>query len=252
MLLESYISQEYESCSQDTLFESIKLLDDTKHTVDNIKDLYDQWKKTTDKFVNKKWIYRYTDEKQRDALKKHWDNLVDPNVYYSVYKRSFKAICKFMGLPHDEVILEWIRFTKDEVDKGQLKVSVRYSRGKVKVKIPKGVRLIHVSPVGGIKSLMPTFRSKSVGKYMYPSKRVFFSLMKETSSFKSGNLNKKSYKYTTSDEFEYAYIDPTYSSFSEGCVYIETDSPIGVISLDRWYEKMIKKLGFGKKPEKED
>ena len=67
MLLESYISQDYESCSQSALFESIKLLDDTKHTVDNIKDLYDQWKKTTDKFVNKKWIYRYTDEKQRDA-----------------------------------------------------------------------------------------------------------------------------------------------------------------------------------------
>ena len=152
VLLESYVSNdEVQSFENGTLFESIKLLDDAKNTVDNIKDLYDQWKKTTDKFVNKKWIYRYTDEKQRDALKKHWDNLVDPNVYYSVYKRSFKAICKFMGLPHDEVILEWIRFTKDEVDKGQLKVSVRYSRGKVKVKIPKGVRLIHVSPVAGIR-----------------------------------------------------------------------------------------------------
>lgn len=242
MLLENYING---NDSNYMIFESIKMMDDTKHTIGNIKDLYDQWKKSASRFVNKKWIYRYTDEKQADQLKKHWDNLIDPNCFYSTYKRSFKAICKFMGIPSDEVILERIEFGKDKIDKGQLKISVRYSKGKIKVRIPKGVRLIHVSPVAGIKQLNPSFRSKNTGTYMYPSKRVFFSLMKETSSFKAGNLNKKTYRYTTSDEYEYAYIDPTYSSFSEGCVYIETESPISVISLDRWYEKIISKFKGG-------
>lgn len=93
-------------------------------------------------------------------MSKHYAILTDDNCYYSAYKKSFKAVCKFMGLPADSVILENMIFTKSKKDNAMYEVSVKYSRGSAKVTIPEGIELIHVSPVEGITELIPSFRSR--------------------------------------------------------------------------------------------
>ena len=217
-----------------SIFESVKFLDDAKQNKIDMDALKKQWEAAAGKFVQHKWIYRYTDEKQKAALEKHYANLTDDNVYYSTYKRSFNAICKFMGIPADIVIIENMVFDHDKVDKEQWKVSVKYSKGLVKVEIPEGVQLLHVSPVENITELVPAFRSKVKGKYMYPKKRVFFTVAKEMRSTKAGLEGKrKTYLYTPKQPIRTAYIDPTYSSFTFKSIYIETDTAIPVEPVER-------------------
>lgn len=229
------ISSSPDITGEDTsIFESVKFIDDMKKNKVNMDDLRKQWEAAAEKFVKHKWIYRYTDEKQKAALEKHYANLTDDNVYYSVYKRSFNAICKFMGIPSNMVIIENMVFDLDKVDKEQWKVSVKYSKGLIKVQIPEGVQLLHVSPVENITALEPSFRSKVKGKYMYPTKRVFFTVAKEMRSTKAGlEGKKKTYLYTPKTPITTAYIDPTYSSFTFKSIYIETDSSIPVEPLER-------------------
>ena len=209
----------------------------------------EQWKKVTDRFVKHKWIYRYIDDRQKEQLEKHYAKLTDEKTSYSVYKRSFNAICKFMGIPNDKVIIENMVFTKDKKDKEQWEIALKYSKGLAKVSIPDGVRLIHVSPVEGIKELIPSFRSKTKGKYMYPSKRIFFTIAKDIRPNKAGLEGQKTYRYTPKKDIKNAYIDPTYADFGSGAVYVETDSPIPVEILER---KLLGLFGMGKKSEKED
>lgn len=216
------------------IFESVDLIGDIKKTYDNISELKSQWKKVADKFVKHLWIYRYIDEKQKDQLQKHYANITDEKCPYSTYKKSFNFICKFMGLPADKVIIENIVFDKNKRDKEMYEMSIRYSKGLAKVKIPEGIELIHVSPVENITELVPTFRSKVKGKYMYPNKRVFFTIARQIKKKHAGLENdNKLFRYTPRDNIQYAYIDPTYSDFGSGSVYIETNVPIPVVTLEK-------------------
>ena len=151
-----------------------------------------------------------------------------------------------MGLPKDKIIIENLVFEKDKKDKDQEVVSVKYSKGLIKVKLPKDIHLIHISPVENIKELIPSFRSKVKGKYMYPTKRCFFTIAKDIKPTQAGLEKQKTTKYVTRGEFETAYIDPTYADFKSGSVYIETESPIPV---EKFESKMSKKF---KKKEKDD
>ena len=229
-----------EVTNEDSMFESVKFIDDMKQNIANTADLKEQWKKVADQFVKHKWIYRYIDDNGKAALEKHYANLTDENVYYSVYKRSFKAICKFMGIPDDKVIIENMVFTKDKQDKEQWEVAIKYSKGLAKVNIPDGIRLIHISPVEGIKELVPSFRSKVKGKYMYPTKRVFFTIAKDIKPTKCGLEGQKTNRYTPTKEIKTAYIDPTYADFGSGSVYVETDAPI---SVENYEKKMFNLFG---------
>ena len=208
----------------------------------NIADLKKQWKDAAGEFTARKWIFRYIDEKQKTALQKHIDNLTAEKVYYSVYKRSFAAICKFVGIPADKVIIEWVELQYDKQQKCD-KIAVRFTKGRVKVKIPEGVQLIHVSPVEGITELEPTFRSKSAGKFLYPTKRVYFTVAKEINAFKLGVDKKtKTYKYTPKNYIDSAYIDSSYASFAYGSVFVETDNPIPVVNMKRKMKDILEKL----------
>lgn len=230
LLTEGYVTP----TNTENVFEGVQFVDDIKKKMVDMDDLKAQWKKAADKFVKHKWIYRYIDDKQKENLEKHYEKICDEKTPYSVYKRSFNAICKFMGLPADIVIIENMVFDHDRVDKEQWKMSVRYSKGLVKVRIPEGVQLLHVSPVEGITALEPSFRSKVKGKYMYPKKRVFFTVAKEMRSIKAGlEGKKKTYLYTPKTPITTAYIDPTYSDFTFKSIYIETDNAIPVESLER-------------------
>lgn len=228
------------------IFESVQFIDSIKKNISTTKELRDQWKKVAGTFVKHKWIYRYIDDKQKETLEKHYAVLTDEDSTYSDYKKSFKYICKFMGLPHDKVIIENMEFKKDEQDKDQWEISLRYSKGLIKVSIPDGIRLIHISPVTGIKELTPTFRSKTKGKYMYPSKRIFFTIAKDIKNKQAGLEGQKTTRYTPKNDIKTAFIDPTYSDFGSGAVYIDTESPIPVETLEK------KLFGIFKTDSKED
>ena len=222
----------------------IELVDNIKKAVSDTLDMRAQWKKVADSFVKHKWLYRYITDKQKVQLEKHYAAVCDEKTPYSIYKRSFNAICKFMGVPHHMVIIENMSFSKDKQDKEQWEVAIKYSKGLAKVKIPEGVRLIHVSPVEGIKELIPSFRSKVKGKYMYPTKRVFFTVTKDIKPTQAGLEGQKTNRYTPRQDINEAFIDPTYSEFSSGSVYVETDNPIPVMSFKN---KMLKLFGLNKK-----
>lgn len=215
------------------VFGEANIIDDISKKLADTKALRDQWRHIADSFVKHKWIYRYVNDKQKEQMEKHYANLTDDKVYYSVYKKSFNAICSFMGIPNDKVIIENMVFTKDKQDKDQYELALKYSKGLVRVKIPEGVRLIHVSPVQSIKQLIPSFRSKVKGKYMYPNKRVFFTIAKDIKPTKSGLEGQKTYRYTPINNINEAYIDPTYCDFSSGSVYVETEQPIPVESFEK-------------------
>lgn len=210
-----------------------KFTDDIKKKIVDTKNLKEQWKKVSDKFVKHKWIYRYINEQQKEQLLKHYANLTDENVTYSKYKNSFNFIAKFMGLPHDKIIIENLTFEKDKKDKEQEVVALKYSKGLAKVIIPEGVRLIHVSPANDITNLTPSFRSKVKGKYMYPTKRCFFTVARDIKPNHAGLEGQKLTRYTPKSEVRYAYIDPTYADFKDGSVYIETDGPIPVENYNK-------------------
>ena len=205
------------------------VIDNLKQNITNIQDLKNQWKKVADGFVKHVWIKRYINEKQKEQLLKHYANLTEDKVFYSRYKNSFKAIAKFMGLPADKIIIENLTFTKDPKDKTQEIVSLKYSKGSAQVTIPEGVRLIHVSPVDNIENLEPSFRSKVKGKYMYPTKRCFFTVAKDIKPTKAGLENQKLTRYTPVNDIKTAYIDPTYADYGSGSVYVETESGIPVM-----------------------
>ena len=213
----------------------------SKKDILNVADLWKQWEKSTGSFVKHKWIYRYIDEKQKAALQKHMDVVCAEKPFYSAYKRSFNAICKFVGLPNDSVILENVVFKKDDKDKDQDIIAVKYSKGKVKVTIPEGIQLIHTTPATGIKELIPSFKSKIAGKYMYPTRRVFFSCIKPIAATQAGLEGKKLVRFTPKERITTAYIDPTYSEFSSNSVYVETERPIPVESFRTFLDKLFHK-----------
>lgn len=208
------------------------IVDDIKKKVVTTEELRKQWKKVADSFVKHKWIYRYINDQQKEQLEKHYAVLTDEKIYYSNYKRSFKFICRFMGLPDSMVIIENMIFTRDKEDKEQWEIALKYSKGLQRVTIPDGVRLIHVSPVEGIKELIPAFRSKTKGKYMYPNRRIFFTVAKDIKPTQAGLEGKKTHRYTPKQDIKHAYIDPTYADFGSRAVYVETETPIAVDTLE--------------------
>lgn len=208
------------------------IIDDVKTYAGNLKDLFDQYRKIAGTFVTHKWIQRYINAATKEQISKHYDVICDEKTTYSVYKRSFEFIRKFMGISGN-VIIENIVFSNDKKDKDLFKVAIKYSKGLAKIKIPKGVRLIHVSPVAGITELIPSFRSKVKGKYLYPAKRCFFTIMKDIKVNQAGLENKKLYRYCTVDDISEAYIDPTYNDFGSRAIYLETDKPIRVMPFEK-------------------
>lgn len=211
-------------------------------------ELRKQWNEVAKKFVKHHWITRHINESQRAMLDKYYKMLTDDDTSYQDYQKGFRAICKFMGLNYKEVIIEHLLFQHDSKDPDQPIVALNYSRGLAKVTLPEGIRLVHISPADNIQALQPSFRSKVKGKYMYPSKRIFFTIKKDINPTKAGIQHTKTYRYTPTAEIKTAYIDPTYADYGSGFVYVETNSPIPVQKWDRLMDKIFAK--FNKKDNK--
>ena len=229
-------------CNADCYNESV--ISDIKRDVLNVADLYKQWKNSAGNMIEHKWIFRYITPEQKERLEKHYDVLKSENVNYSTYKKSFNFISKFMGLPSDSIILENVVIKKDGRDKNQDVIHVKYSKGKIKVNIPDGVRLMHVRAEedgNHIDHLIPSFRSRVVGKYMYPSKRCYFTCIKAINPGKAGFEGKTNFnKYTPKTPIKTAYIDPACADFGNNAVYVETETPIPVERLSSFFERLFK------------
>lgn len=204
-----------------------------KHYTD-IKELKTQWRQAANKFYTHVWVKRYIDSKQKERLNYYYEILTAKDSNYHEYKKGFNYICKFMGLPNKGIVLENIIFTKDKKRKDQDIIAVMYSKGLVQVRIPEDVSLVHISPVPNLSSLRPSFKSKRAGRYLYPSKRIYFTvelLTGEIDPDKAGLVGKQTHKYIPKEHISTAFIDPTYKSMKDGSVYVETDKDIPVTEI---------------------
>lgn len=221
-------------------------VEEVKQNIANIVELRRQWKRMADKFTMHKWITIYIKDEAHDKqIHAMYDKICSPDIKYNEYKKCYKFFCTLAGIPEKGTILEWITFGKDKTDKVQKVVNIKYSRGLHVINIPEGMILYHVSPAKNIKELLPSFKSKTAGKYFYPSNRVFFTIQKDINPYKFG-LGKgkiintgstvKLYKYTPKKKYQEVFMDPTYSLKGEiglRSVYVETDSPIPVIDITK-------------------
>lgn len=200
-------------------------------------------------------------------LERHYKKLTDDDVSYGEYRKSFAFISQFFGLPKNEIIIEWLEFEPAKNNEPE-RVALRYSKGLFKVNLPPDVRLIHIAPVDGITQLQPAFRSKTKGKFMYPSKRCFFTVGKAINPFKNGMVTSKNpitqikqraeakiFKYTTkADKVGDVYIDPTYNQIGDSSVMIITDKPIPVMKFEDKMSQIfssLKKMVTGNKKKDE-
>lgn len=217
---------------------------DIKQNVDNIIELRKQWQRMADHFVMHKWITVYIKDEATDKkIHEAFDRMCSDDIKYSEYKKCYKYFCTLAGIPDKGTIIEWITFGKDKTDKDQDVMNIKYSKGLHIINIPEGMILYHSSPAKGIKELIPTFKSKTKGKYFYPSNRVFFTIQKDINPYKFGlgkgkiintGSTTKLWKYTPKKRYQEVYMDPTYSLKGEiglRSVYVETDKPIPVIDI---------------------
>lgn len=243
---------EHDLCEfeEEVLFENI--VGDFVQNQKDIADIRKQWADAADKFVTHRWIERLITPAQEDMLKKWYAVVSKEDVNYGEYKKAYNILCRFMGLPNKGIMMEKIEFANSEKDKGARVVRMQYSKGQIKIKIPEGLSLIHVSPVEGIQALNPSFRNKKLGVFMYPSKRVFFTVAKDIKAKKASISGIKTYRYRTKQKIQYAYIDPSCSDWSVRAVYIETDKPVPVERYDHFLDKIKQKFSPDEKKAAEE
>ncbi len=207
----------------------------------DLHEIKKRWNDVASKFT-KKWAVKYPNDKELKKLQKSYEKVKQEKISYPEYKMNFNVLAKSVGLPTSDIIIESVAFSKEE---GKDKIAIRYSKGKQKVMIPNGTCLMHVSPQKNLPELKPAFRSKTVGKYMYPSPRIFFTLGKEIKPTKAGLEDTKTYKYTPKENFKFGFIDPSYVDFATGSLFIETMNPIAVMDFNEKMKKVYIESAYG-------
>ena len=205
----------------------IDKLEKFKEKLKSTKDLKNQWNKLAKTMVTHKWIFRYVTSKQEEMVKKYYELCSKEDVSWSEYRKGFIQLCKFFGLPNKGVVIEWIEF-EDKGNEGRA-ACCRYSKGIARVNIPQNIKLTHFSPMDKLTELIPSFKSKTKGKFFYDSPRVYFTVKEKLNPFKFGIDSKVTRVcYQTVDYIPFAYIDPTYILFKDRCCYVDTEKPIKV------------------------
>lgn len=175
--------------------------------------------------VKDKSITFNSEKELKDAMEQYIT--ISETTSYSKYKKAFKKLLSYYGYNADRCIINRIFFNKET-----LKSKINVGEGKYKLIVPNGTILVHVSPQKGITELQPTFRSKTKGKYLYSSKRVFFTLKKDIAPNHAGLEKQKLYRYTPKENIQTVWVDQSYPDFKTGAVYVETDYPIAVKELE--------------------
>ena len=161
-----------------------------------------------------------------EEYQKAYDLMNNSETSNAVYRSCFAKFCKLFNLLPKSTMIEWISIRKNAEN---VKITIRYSDGLVKVALPEDTVLVHVSPVGDIDALRPSRKARADGKFFYPTPRVFFTIKKSIDVYKAGlEAEEKLHAYTPVSPPKYAYIDPTNTDYKTGAVFIPTYHPIKV------------------------
>ena len=219
-IIEEYVDEELDE-SMD--FEKTYKLKSTPTTWDDFKTYWMEKRKI---FRSNVWDDREVSKEEFVVYQQSYDIMCKPDVDYDQYKDAFDRFCVLFDILPETTIIENLHFESED---NEYRILMRYSTGTVKVHIPDDIDLLHVSPAKDIDILIPTFKSKTEGKYFYPNKRVYFTVgNKRIPSKKSGLEDIKVYRYEPTEHISEAYIDPTYTQFSVGAVFVRTENPIDV------------------------
>ena len=226
----------------------LSLISDAYKRFSTFEDLKKFWNKKQKIFKTHVWDERVIPEGQEKQYESAYKQLLRTDESYLTYQRCFNKFCRLFSIMPQTTIIENLILRKNR--EGRLTVSMRYSNGLVKVELPDDVELIHVSPAKDIKELIPTHKSKTTGKYFYYSPRVFFTIKKRIAANKAGLENTKVFPYTPKEKIKTVYIDPTYTNYKEGSVFVPTTTPIPVVTKEQkstreWISEKL--IGGGRK-----
>ena len=205
----------------------MSLISDVYKRFTTFEDLKKFWNKKQKIFRTHVWDEREIPEGQEAAYESAHRQMLRTDESYLTYQRAFNKFCRLFDIMPQTTIIENLVLRKNK--NGRLIVAMRYSNGLVKVELPDDVELIHVSPAKNIKELIPTHKSKTTGKYFYYSPRVFFTIKKRIAANKAGLEKTTVHPYTPKDKIKTVYIDPTYTDYRDGSVFVPTTTPIPVI-----------------------
>ena len=181
-------------------------------------------------------VFETISNEDKEKLQK-WYNVLKESKVYATYKKAYSNICKYFDLDPRKTSIGWIKFTNSGDKDNPCGVKIRYHQGgRVRLIIPNGYQLIHTSLTDGLKELKPGFCSKLRGFYMWPSKRVYFTVGKAINPEKVGSTG-SSYKYIPAENIRTAFIDSELPEFSMRCIYVETAFPIPVINVTKELSK---------------
>ena len=186
-----------------------------------INSLKHEWMKALKDITSHKTLEIPLTQRQELYLKYEYANLINPHITYDNYIKSFKNLCNDIRIsPNSEI---------HEIQFNNHVLYIRYSSGELKIKIPKGFILIHKSKSRKLKFITPNFRSGKLGYYMWPNKRIYFTIEKPLPSYLTAVQNDDEYYlYTSVNNYSEAYIDPSVTEFNYKAVYIKTNDPIKV------------------------
>ncbi len=188
------------------------------------------WENLSSKIQHKALEKKFGD-KEYAELKKNFEVLKSSKDYNS-YRKAYEKICKTFGLVAPNTTIKEIKFYERD---GAHCAQIHYHVGKKKILIPNGTQLIHTTKVKGLKELKPAFCSKKSGYYMWPTRRVYFTLGKKIDDahvgIKKGDGG--SYHYTPTETLKTAYIDAELPTYKMGAVFIDTQFPIKVKNIDK-------------------
>jgi hypothetical protein len=189
-----------------------------------------EWKFNASQLSHKK-IKKYFNRKDYKKIREAYQKMTSAKEYIS-YKPNYEYICSEFGLNQKDTSIKYMKFDNNE-DKKDYSIEISYNSGRRKISLPNGVILVHTSTKPNIRELEPTFQSKRQGYYMWPSKRVYFSLGKVYRNSKAGiPAVGKTYHYTPIEKIQNAYIDADSPQFSLSSVYVDTQFPIKVKRTD--------------------
>lgn len=231
---ESYMNIDFSSLDDEVALESVLgAIGNKLRDVAGKNEVKRLWDNLSNSFTHK-WTKIYVDEKKFKELKKAHEVTKLDNPLFNKYKTAFNTLCKAFSLSPNDVVIERVEFPGLDKTTGKYKCALRYSQGQKKIVIPNGYLLTHMSPNDSIKELKPTFKSKKSGRWLYPCRRVYFTISKDIDGNKFGVSDKdvKMHKYRPKENIRVAYIDQTYTDYGTGAVYVNTSFPIPVDKIE--------------------
>ena len=192
-----------------------------------VKELMKQWK--TSNQIHKRKLF-----KNNSLSEEEYDTLIEAYKImrhtddYKEYKKAFDIICKFCHIVPKGTII-----TKCEIHSGAKEntnsILVEYTENTKAIKLPEGMKLYHISKVGGIKELIPQFRGKSAKGFLYDSPRVYFTIHKSIPKYLVDyQWYEKMHKYECKANITEFYVDPLVWGSTMGAIYVNTNKPIPV------------------------